>query len=296
AVKVQYPGIAHALTSDLRNLEVLRPVLALLAPGADTKGGMAEVVDGLAEELDYEHEATNQERFGALVADYPDVVIPRVFRSHSGRNVLTTEFVPGRTVREISLHGDEALRNRVGVAIFRFTLGTAFTRGVFNTDPHPGNYIVMDDGRVAFLDFGNVKWLPPAMHRDYRELAKTLAAGRFDEWRRRSAELLGMDHMDARAREINQEYMLYAASMVSRDEDITIDRRWMRDSVVEGVTSAKKMMKEVGVMPSRGKTMKLPADFVMLARMQVGLVAVLANLRARANWHRVLTGMLEETE
>ncbi len=296
AVKVQYPGIATALTSDLRNLEVLRPVLALLAPGADTKGGMSEVVDGLAEELDYVHEATNQERFGALVMDYPDVVIPRVFRSHSARNVLTTAFVPGHTVREISLHGDEAQRNRVGVAIFRFTLGTAFTRGVFNTDPHPGNYIVMDDGRVAFLDFGNVKWLPPSMHRDYRELAKSLVGGRFDEWRRRSAELLGMEHMDPRAREINQEYMLYAASMVSRDEEITVDRRWMRDSVVEGVSSAKKMMKEVGVMPSRAKTMKLPPDFVMLARMQVGLVAVLANLRARANWHRILREMLEETE
>lgn len=296
AVKVQYPGIGAALTSDLRDLEVLRPVLAMLAPGADTKGGMNEVIDRLAEELDYEHEATNQERFGALMDGYPDVVIPKVFRTHTARNVLSTQFIPGRTVREVSLHGDEVLRNRVGTAIFRFTLGTAFTRGVFNTDPHPGNYIVQDDGRVAFLDFGNVKWLPPELHRDWRALAKALVDGRLDEWRRRSSELLGMEHMDPRAREINQEYMLHTASLVSRDEEVMIDKHWLRASVVEGVTTAKKVMKEVGVMPSRGKTMKVPADFVMIARMQVGLIAVLANLRAKANWHRVLKEMLDETE
>lgn len=296
AVKVQYPGIATALTSDLKNLEVLRPVLAMLAPGADTKGGMDEVVQRLAEELDYENEATNQERFAEMLKPYPDVVIPRVHRSHTAKNVLVSEFMPGRTVREVSNEGDQELRDKVGVAIFRFTLGTAFTRGVFNTDPHPGNYIVRDDGRVAFLDFGNVKWLPKELHSEWRLLAKALVDGNFDEWRRRSAELLGMEHMDARAREINQEYMLYTAGLVSRDEEITIDKAWLRDSVKEGVSTAKKMVKEVGVLPSRGKTMKLPPDFVMVARMQVGLVAVLANLRSRANWHRVLKEMLDATE
>ena len=160
AVKVQFPGIDKALGSDLKNLEVMRPVLAMMAPGADTGGGMDEVVNRLAEELDYTIEATNQERFRALVEGYPDVLVPRVFRSHSAKNVLTSEFIRGRSIREVALEGDQELRDRVGRAIFRFTLGNAFTKGVFNTDPHPGNYIVQPDGQVAFLDFGSVKWLP----------------------------------------------------------------------------------------------------------------------------------------
>lgn len=296
AVKVQYPGIAHALGSDLKNLEVLRPVIAMLAPGADTKGGMDEVVARIAEELDYVHEADNQERFAAIVAPYGDVYVPKVFRSHTATNVLTTEFIEGRTVREVANEGDEALRNRVGEALFRFTLGTAFTRGVFNTDPHPGNYIVMNDGRTAFLDFGSVKWMPEELRVEWRELAMCLVHGRIDEWKERSAELLGMEHMDPRAREINQEYMLYTAAVVANDRAVRVDKEFLRGAVEHGLASAKKVIREVGILPSRAKTMKIPPDFVMVARMQVGLFAVLASLRATANWNSILKHMLVTTE
>jgi predicted unusual protein kinase regulating ubiquinone biosynthesis (AarF/ABC1/UbiB family) len=296
AVKVQYPGIATALGSDLKNLEVLRPVIAMLAPGADTKGGMDEVVERLREELDYVREASNQERFRDLVAGYPDVVVPRVFRSHTGHNVLATEFVHGRTVREVAQQGDEALRNRVGEAIFRFTLGTAFSRGVFNTDPHPGNYIVRDDGAVAFLDFGSVKFLPDEVYRQWRATARCLVRGEIAEWRRRSSEMLGMEHMDPRVREINQEYMLQTAALVAFDREVTVDRHLLRESVDQGIAAAKKVIKEHGIMPTRAKTMRMPPDFLMVGRMQVGLFAVLAQLRARANWNRIIREMLDATE
>jgi predicted unusual protein kinase regulating ubiquinone biosynthesis (AarF/ABC1/UbiB family) len=230
------------------------------------------------------------------VHGYPDVRVPRVFHAQTARNVLTTEFVRGHSVRHVAEHGEQALRDRVGMAIFRFTLGTAFTRGVFNTDPHPGNYIIGDDGHVAFLDFGSVKFLPPALYREWRGLAMCLVEGRLDEWRRRNAALLGMEHMDPRARELNQEYMLFTAEMVSRDEEITIDRDTIRAAADRGIATAKKIMKEVGVMPSRGKTMRIPPDLVMVGRMQVGLFAVLAQLRPRANWHRALKDMLAATE
>lgn len=296
AVKVQFPGIDKALGSDLKNLEVMRPVLAMMAPGADTGGGMDEVVNRLAEELDYTIEATNQERFRALVEGYPDVLVPRVFRSHSAKNVLTSEFIRGRSIREVALEGDQELRDRVGRAIFRFTLGNAFTKGVFNTDPHPGNYIVQPDGQVAFLDFGSVKWLPKDLQGPWRELAVHLVRGELDAWRDKGARLMGMEHMDARAREINQEYQLYSAAVVAKNEEITVDRELLRDTIAQGANTAKKLIKELGVMPTRAKTMRLPSDFVMVARMQVGLFAVLAQLRCRANWNRILAGMLDATE
>lgn len=295
AVKVQYPGIAQALNSDLRNLEVLRPVIAMLAPGADTKGGMDEVVERIAEELDYEHEAENQERFAKVVAPYPDVYVPKVYRTHLAKNVIVTEFVEGRSVRQVAEEGDEALRNRVGEALFRFTLGTAFTRGVFNTDPHPGNYIVLPDGRTAFLDFGSVKWLPEDLRARWRLVAIALVNARIEEWKQLSAELFGMEHMDARAREINQEYMLQTAAVVAYDREVRVDKEFLREAVQRGLESAKKVIKEVGVLPSKAKTMKIPPDFVMVGRMQVGLFAVLATLRATANWNKILKGMLEDS-
>jgi predicted unusual protein kinase regulating ubiquinone biosynthesis (AarF/ABC1/UbiB family) len=296
AVKVQFPGIGQALGSDLKNLEVIRPVLAMMAPGADTGAGMTEVVTRLREELDYLNEADNQEKFRALVAGYPDVVVPKVFRSHCGHNVLTTEFIRGRSIREVAQDEDQSLRDRAGKAIFRFTLGNAFTKGVFNTDPHPGNYIVQPDGQVAFLDFGSVKWLPPELHAPWRELAEHLVRGEIDAWRTKGSKLLGMEHMDPRAREINQEYQLYSAAVIAKNEEITIDRDLLRDAIQQGAQTVKKVIKELGVMPTKGKTMRMPSDFVMAARMQVGLFAVLAQLRCRANWNRILAEMLDATQ
>ncbi len=296
AVKVQFPGIDSALGSDLKNLEVMRPVLMMMAPGADTNAGMDEVVERLREELDYLMEARNQERFRELVSGYPDVIVPRVYRSHSAKNVLTTEFIRGRSIREVALDGDQELRDRVGRAIFRFTLGNAFTRGVFNTDPHPGNYIVQPDGQVAFLDFGSVKWLPKELHAPWRRLAWHLVRGELELWRSEGSKLLGMEHMDPRAREINQEYQLYSAAVIAKNEEVTVDRELLRDTVAQGAATVKKVIKELGVMPTRGKTMRMPPDFVMVARMQLGLFAVLAQLRCRANWNRILHQMLTDTE
>lgn len=292
-VKVQYPSIAQALNSDLKNLDALRPMVAMLAPGADTRGGFEEVIQHIAAELDYTQELANQERFRALVADLPGMMVPRPYASHTGKNVLTMDYVAGRSLREVAEHGSQALRDKVGEAIFRFTLGLAMGRGVFNTDPHPGNYLVTDDGTVAFLDFGSVKVLPEALYRQWREVATLLVTGRFDEWRERSSELFGMGQMDPEVRRLHQDNMIATAAMVAKDGEVTIDRAMLRDAVRGGVKMAKEVGRTAGWIPSRSKTMAIPPDFVMVGRMQVGLFAVLAQLRPRANWNRILRGMLE---
>lgn len=292
-VKVQYPSIAHALNSDLKNLDSLRPMVAMLAPGADTRGGFEEVIKHIAAELDYTLELDNQERFRGLVADLPGMMVPRPYESHTGKNVLTMDYVQGRTLRDVAEHGSQALRDRVGQAIFRFTLGMAMGRGVFNTDPHPGNYLVTDDGTVAFLDFGSVKVLPEALYRQWRDVAMLLVTGRHDEWRSRSSELFGMEQMDPEVRRLHQDNMLATAAMVARDEEVTIDRAMLRDAVRGGVKTAREIGKTAGWIPSRSKTIAIPPDFVMVGRMQVGLFAVLAQLQPRANWNRILREMLE---
>jgi predicted unusual protein kinase regulating ubiquinone biosynthesis (AarF/ABC1/UbiB family) len=288
AVKVQYPSIARALESDLKNLDVLRPFIAVMAPGADTDKGVDEVVEHLAAELDYTHEADNQDMFRALVETWEGVIIPRVYRSHTARNVITMDYVAGRSLREAGETFDQPTRDAIGRAVFRFSLGNALGRGVFNTDPHPGNYLACDDGRVAFLDFGSVKVMPPVLHARWRELSLLLLKGEIDAWRTESASLFGMEAMDPRARQHHQDFMLRTAAVVARDEEVTINRELLRDAVKGGVHTVKAIARDLGWAPSRSKTVKMPHDFVMAGRMQLGLFAVLAQLRPRANWNRIL--------
>lgn len=294
AVKVQYPSVAQAVTSDLKNIEALKPMLALLAPGADTSGGVDEVVSTLREELDYTTEARNQRRFRALAERFAHTHVAHVFDSHTARNVLTMEFVEGRPLREVCADGDQALRNKVGEAIFRFTMGLAIARGVFNTDPHPGNYLVQPDGTVTFLDFGSVKQLPADIHQRWRELVELLLDNKFEVWRQRHADLFGLGHMDPRALEHHLKFMWTTASMVAPDEEVTIDRTMLRGTFEHGMNTARAIGRDVGWMPSRARTVAMPPDFVMAGRMQLGLFAVLAHLRPRANWHRILREMLDQ--
>jgi hypothetical protein len=101
-----------------------------------------------------------------------------------------------------------------------------------------------------------------------------------------------MDAMDPRVRKHHQDFMLQTAAMVQRDEEVTIDREMMRRAIQGGVKTVKDIALDAGWMPSRGKTVAMPPDFVMAGRMQLGLFAVLAQLRPRANWNRILKAEL----
>src|SRR6185503_3055364 len=158
AVKIQYPGIAEALDADLRNAGTMVRLARALAPGLDAKAIADEIRERVMEELDYEYEAQNQRTFSRAYRDHPFIYVPEVITRLSRRRVLVTEFVEGlgfEGIRELP-HEE---RSRFGEIVFRGSLGSMFHLQHFNADPHPGNYLLMDDGRVAFLDFGMTKKL-----------------------------------------------------------------------------------------------------------------------------------------
>src|SRR3954467_3091936 len=156
AVKVQYPEIADALEADLGTAAIIARLGKAIAPGVDPNVIMAEVRERILEELDYELEAQNQRTFARAYRGHPFAHVPDVVTSLSARRVLVSEWVDGRPFGEIlALPDDE--RGRIGEAIYRFFYGSLHWLGRFNVDPHPGNYLLMDDGRMAFLDFGSVK-------------------------------------------------------------------------------------------------------------------------------------------
>jgi predicted unusual protein kinase regulating ubiquinone biosynthesis (AarF/ABC1/UbiB family) len=160
-VKVQYPGVAESVETDLRNAAVLLPLVRRLAPGVDSRSLLAELRDRIGEELDYDLEAQNQRRVERLTRGHPFVRVPRVRTDLSSRRVLVSEYVAGEgfeTVRRAA----EADRDRYGEIVLRFFFARAYRDRIALGDPHPGNYLLCPDGRVCFLDFGLIRDLDAA--------------------------------------------------------------------------------------------------------------------------------------
>ena len=162
AVKVQYPGVSRAIRADLRNTELLATFIGLVAGvfnmrlSLDLHGVARELGERISEELDYGREATNQAEFAALYRGHPFIHVPAVVQELSTARVLTQELCEGRSWDE-ALDAGQDLRDRWADAIWRFVYGSFVRFGLSNADPHPGNYVFHDDGRVSFLDFGCVK-------------------------------------------------------------------------------------------------------------------------------------------
>ena len=138
AVKVQYPGIARSITSDLRNVALLRLVVSAAFPGMDTQSLIDELGERLREEVDYLLEADNQEYFAQYYEGHPVIHVPHVVRELSTARVLTTELVSGESFEKV-LHWDQHERNMAAETINRFVSRSLYRLHAFNGDPHPGN-------------------------------------------------------------------------------------------------------------------------------------------------------------
>ncbi len=152
-VKVQYPGVAEAVETDLRNASLLLPLVKRLAPGLDGKALMSELRERIGEELDYELEAQSQRRVERLLRGHPFARVPRVRTDLSTQRVLVSEYVEGERFEAVR-RLDEAARDRYGEIVFRFFFGLTYRDRIALGDPHPGNYLLCADGRVCFSTSG----------------------------------------------------------------------------------------------------------------------------------------------
>jgi predicted unusual protein kinase regulating ubiquinone biosynthesis (AarF/ABC1/UbiB family) len=162
AVKVQYPGVAAAVRSDMQNLGMILRLMRALAPGLDPKAMTTEIRTRIDEELDYELEAQNQRALARIFRGHPFIVVPDVVSSLSRERVLVSEYVHGTGFEELK-HYPQEDRDRLSEIIFRFFFGCMYRLHQFSGDPHPGNFLLLEDGRVAFLDFGLYKHIDPAV-------------------------------------------------------------------------------------------------------------------------------------
>ena len=280
AVKIQYPGIAEALEADLRNAGTLVRLARAIAPGLDAKAIADELKERVMEELDYEYEAQNQRSFARAYREHPFIYVPEVVTRLSRRRVLVTEFVEGRGFEAIKELSHEQ-RSRFGEIVFRGSFGSIYHLQHFNADPHPGNYILMNDDRVAFLDFGMTKKLD--REQIMLEQRAFDAASRDDpEAFRQALHDLGFvknpSKLDA---ERLMDHMRSIGGWYVEDREVEIDAR----IVMKIIESTNDPRSEYFDLMRRES---IPADELMGRRMEIGVVAVLGQLRAKRNWHRIL--------
>src|SRR3954452_11185210 len=178
AVKVQYPGVNRAVRSDMQNLGMIMRLMQRMAPGLDAKGLAQEIRERIHEELDYELEASNQRRLARIYRGHPFIVIPDVLTDLSRERVMVTEFVEGRGFDDVKAEPKTG-PDRLGEIIFRFYYGCMYRHRQFSGDPHPGNCRIMDDGRVAFLDFGLFKTISHDVAEVELESQRMSAEGRW---------------------------------------------------------------------------------------------------------------------
>ena len=285
AVKVQYPGIAEAVESDLRNLKLLMPLLSRIAPGLDTKALAEELRERISEELDYELEAQSQRRIARGWRDHPHLVVPGVLTELSTRRVLVTEFVPSAGFGKMRTHPDVD-RDRFAEVIHRFFHDTAGRLGVALGDPHPGNVLLAADGRLAFIDFGMLRKLPAEYMKREGEVYRALRCDDHVGLRRTLGGLGYLPEPWSHPDDLLFEYMRRAAAW---SIDPPQPRRLLPGTAYEIMESIFELGPEWQRMV---KSFSLPSEAVLLRRMENMVFSVCADLRACGDWRALADELL----
>jgi len=280
AVKVQYPGVASAVRADLQNLDMIMRLLKRMTPGMDIKAVAEEIRERIVEELDYELEAQNQRSLARIFAGHPFIVVPEVISTLSRERVLVSDFVRGVGFEDLQ-ERSEAERDRIGEIVFRFFLGCLYRHRQFSGDPHPGNFLLLEDDRVAFLDFGLFKRMeeePVALELaaqravvegDAAALHALLAASGFLP----EPERVDPEHLLAFIRDAIWWY-------TTADEPVRLSPEIATQVMIESSDPRSSHFREM-----RHQDMR--PEHLFGRRMEMLTLAVLAQLRAETNWHRI---------
>lgn len=284
AVKVQYPGVREALAVDVRTISVMSRAAALVARWLALPPLVAELRDRLTEELDYLHEARTQEFFAKAYLDDPDVFVPPVVRA--APRVLVMQWMDGTPLAEVARNGDQPQRDRAAALYQRFLASGPERAGWLHTDPHPGNFRILADGRLGVLDFGSALEMPEGMPPTFGRLIRAL---------------LGGDH-DAIARRLREEGFVRAGRTVdvaklasymapftepARHEEFRFTRAWLRGEFGR-VNDPRNPDFAVALQLS------LPAEHLFTHRVWLGMVGVLCQLEATVPVRSVLERWLPE--
>jgi predicted unusual protein kinase regulating ubiquinone biosynthesis (AarF/ABC1/UbiB family) len=278
AVKVQYPGAGDALLSDLTQIGRMSRLVGMLVPGLEVKPLVAELKARVAEELDYELEASSQAAFATAYDGDEDVLVPRVV--DGTRQVLVSEWVDGLPLSRVISKGTREQRNRAGLLLARFLFSGPSRAGLLHADPHPGNFRLHDDGRLVVLDYGAVNRLPGGLPAPIGPLLRLAvaddAAGVFEGLRHEGFVRPGVD-LDA------ERLLGYLSPILDpvRVKTFRFTRSWLRSQAVRVGDPRSPAY-------STGLQLNLPPEYLLIHRVTAGAIGVLCQLEAEGPWRSEL--------
>jgi predicted unusual protein kinase regulating ubiquinone biosynthesis (AarF/ABC1/UbiB family) len=268
AVKIQYPGAAEALLSDLNQLSRVARVAGSWVPGIDVKPIMDELKARMSEELDYHLEARSQRHFAAAFRDDDDVLVPDVLVDSN--HVLVTEWIDGTPLSRIITEGTQEQRDEAATLYLEFLLRAPNVARMLHADPHPGNFRVTDDGRLGVLDFGAVNRLPQGLP---SPIGRLLTDGLAGEAAGLEAGLRGEGFIRPGV-EIDPEALLeYLAPLVEPilHDEFTFSRAWLRGAAAT-IQDPRKPQFLVGL------KLNLPPEYLLIHRVWLGGIGVLSQV------------------
>jgi hypothetical protein len=283
AVKIQYPGVADAICSDLKNTELLATFLTLTVGGMsprrlsfDLRGAAREVGARIVEELDYRLEAVSQKEFADYYRGHPFIHVPDVVPELCTGHVLTQELVQGMRWSE-ALTAKQELRDQWGEAIFRFVYGAYERIYQFNADPHPGNYIFHEDGSVSFLDFGCVKRFRPEQVKIMDEVLRECLRGDVLGTWRTCVEAGFCKSSDPVTPEEMFAYWRGDGEMLWSNEHFTVTPEYAARRI-------ERRCSPNGPSANALRHITMSPEYTFMSRMELGVLSVIAQLRAGNLW------------
>lgn len=282
AVKIQYPGVAKALMSDLNQFSRVAKLAGGLVPGIDMAPIMAELKERMSEELDYSLEASHQRAFVRAFRGHPHIVIPDVLAQ--SEKVIVTEWVDGRPLSDIIVNGTSGERDIAARLYLEFLMTGPLNARLLHADPHPGNFRITADGRLAVFDFGAVNRLPNGMPPALGQILSAGLRGDAVEMTRRLKE----EGFIKESISVDPESLLsYLTPFFEPflEEDFTFTRDWLR-----GVTARINDPRQPDWL--MGTKLNLPADYLLIHRVWLGGIGVLCQLGGNVPGRRLAQDLI----
>jgi predicted unusual protein kinase regulating ubiquinone biosynthesis (AarF/ABC1/UbiB family) len=269
AVKIQYPGAGKALISDFAQLSRVGRLFGVLMPGLDIRPLLDELRARVAEELDYRLEAASQDAFAEAFAGDPDFFVPRTVTATD--HVLVSEWMDGTPLAKIIADGTQEQRNRAGLLLVRLLFSSPARVGLLHADPHPGNFRLLDDGRLGVLDFGAVDRLPDGLPPLFGKLLWLVHTD--GDFAVAEAEMREHGFLRPGVSVDLEALQTFLAPLAdpSKQETFTFSREWMRGEAAR-VTDLRGA--------SVARQLNLPPSYILIHRVSTAGIGVLCQLEA----------------
>jgi predicted unusual protein kinase regulating ubiquinone biosynthesis (AarF/ABC1/UbiB family) len=277
AVKIQYPGAGPALMADFNQLSRFAKVFGMISPGLDVKPLLAELKARVSEELDYTLEAAAQRQFVAAYEGDPDIVAPRVVAS--APKIVVSEWLDGIPLSKIIATGTQEQRDRAGRLLALLHFSAPQRCKLLHADPHPGNFRLLDDGRIGVLDFGAMARLPNGTPEPLGRITRLVLDGDTDAvMAAMLAERFIRPGLSIDALKV-MDYLRPILEPLAHPE-FKFTREWMREQA-QRIGDPRNEAARVG------RLLNLPPEYLLLHRVTLGSIGVLCQLGARAPYRQI---------